>query len=263
MKMDELKGEWALVTGASAGIGREYALALARAGMNVVLVARRLDRLQALAATISETAGTKTLVIAQDLGVAGAAARVAEQVNAASISIRLLVNNAAFGRWGRFGDSEQAVYAAMLQTNVTSLTELCRAFMPALAKNAPSAVVNVASGAAYQPVPYMAAYAASKAFVLNFSQALHGEWRDQGILVQTLVPGPTDTEFDHHAGAYQSALQTRGPAEKVVADSMAALATGQPVALNARGTLKQRIFAALFPPRFVIEQVGKMFRPPA
>ena len=88
MKMDELKGEWALVTGASAGIGREYALALARAGMNVVLVARRLDRLQALAATISETAGTKTLVIAQDLGVAGAAARVAEQVNAASISIR-------------------------------------------------------------------------------------------------------------------------------------------------------------------------------
>jgi len=172
------------------------------------------------------------------------------------------VNNAAFGRWGRFEAAPRATYHEMLQANIVALVELTHAFLPDLAAATPSAVVNVASAAAYQPVPFMAVYAASKAFVMSFSQALYGEWKERGVLVQTLVPGATETEFDQVAGAYASAITTRGSPVKVVQDSILALERGNPIALNARGTFKQRFFAGLFPPQFVIAQVAKMFRPP-
>lgn len=262
MNLDEMKGEWALVTGASAGIGHAYATELARRGLNVVLVARRQERLEALAMELSGMFATRSVIVSEDLGVPGAAGRIAGQVSAKGIQLRLLVNNAAVGHWGRFEDVGQEAYRSMLQTNIVALVELTRAFLPDLAARTPSAVVNVASGAAYQPVPFMAAYAASKAFVLSFSQALYGEWVARGVLVQALVPGPTKTEFDQLAGAYSSAIKGRGAATKVVQDSIAALAQGGPIAMNAKGTFKQRFFVALFSPKFVIRQVGKMFRPP-
>lgn len=262
MKLEPLRGEWALVSGASAGIGREYCTQLARRGVNLVLVARREERLASLAKGLESDFGVRTLTVVQDLSAPGAAQSVVERVAAAGLDIRLLVNNAAFGRWGRFEDSSPVLYREMLEANVVALVELTRAFLPQLAKHTPSAVVNVASAAAYQPVPYMAVYAATKAFVLSFSQALYGEWFDRGVLVQTLVPGPTDTEFDQIAGAYASALVARGSPVKVAQESILALERDAPVALSARGTYKQRLFAGLFPPRFVIAQVAKMFRPP-
>lgn len=262
MNVDLLRNHWALVTGASSGIGREYCLQLAKRGVNLVLVARREERLSALAESLGRDHGVKTLVVVQDLSLVGAADAVRAKVSAAGVSVRLLINNAAFGRWGRFEQTPQAVYRDMLQINVVALVELTHAFLPQLASGAPSAIVNVASGAAYQPVPFMAAYAASKAFVLNFSQALFGEWERRGVLVQTLIPGPTDSEFDQVAGAYASAIMTRGAPEAVVRDSLQALGRGSPVALNAPGVFKQRLFAGLFPARFVIAQVAKMFRPP-
>jgi short-subunit dehydrogenase len=105
-------------------------------------------------------------------------------------------------------------------------------------------------------------YAATKSFVLSFSQALHNEWEEHGVLVQALVPGPTRSEFDEVAGAYASALGERGDPALAVRDSLAALGRGTPVALNAKGTYRQRLFAGLFPPRVVIRTVAKMFRPP-
>lgn len=262
MKLDEIRGEWALVTGASSGIGQEYCRQLAARGVNVVLVARRHERLATLAAGLERDHGVQTLIIVQDLSAPGAASAVAGKVNGAGIRIRVLVNNAAFGRWGRFEDSGLKTYHDMLQANVVALVELTHAFLPALASAVPAAIVNVASAAAYQPVPYMAVYAATKAFVLSFSQALYGEWIDRGVIVQTLVPGATESEFDAVAGAYASAITTRGSAAKVAEDSIHALEQAVPVALNASGTLKQRFFAGLFPPKIVIAQVAKMFRPP-
>ena len=264
MKLDALRGEWALVTGASAGLGREYCVLLAAKGMTLIVVARREERLRSLAAELTaEFDGIRMLEIVQDLSERDAAAKVLQRVAAEGIRIRLLVNNAAFGRWGRFEDTARPLYGEMLETNIVALVELTHAFLPDLAARTPSAIVNVASAAAYQPVPFMAVYAASKAFVMSFSQALYGEWHERGVLVQTLVPGPTDSEFDQVAGAYASAIEVRGSPVQVVQDSLAGLARGEPVALNARGTFKQRFFAGIFPPEFVIAQVAKMFRPPA
>lgn len=268
MKLSELKGEWALVTGASSGIGLEFATQLARAGVNLVLAARREDRLQALAQSLQQECGIRTRVVAVDLSACTAAAQMRRQLRAMhegeSIRIRLLCNNAGAGRWGRFEEAASAdYYEGLTVLNTTALVSMCRLFFDDLRSFPSSAVINVSSPAAYQPVPFMAAYAASKAFVHSFSQALHGEWKDYGILVQTLVPGPTDTEFDAKAGAYESALTERGTAAEVVRASLAGLERGLPVISPAKGTYKQRVFAGLFPPHMVIREVGKMFKPPA
>jgi hypothetical protein len=150
----------------------------------------------------------------------------------------------------------------MLRLNTWAIVALCHELLPHLSSFPSSVIVNVSSSACYQPVPYMAVYAASKAFVQSFSQALYGEWNERGVLVQTLVAGPTATEFDDIAGAYQSAVQHRGTPQEVVQASLAHLAKGAPVATHARGTYKQRLFAGLFPPAIVISAVARMFQPP-
>lgn len=263
MKISDAKGDWALVTGASSGIGREFARQLARAGLHVVLVARRGGLLALLAQALQQEFGVRTRVVALDLTQSGAVAALKSQLAAEGIAIRLLCNNAGAGRWGRFELASADSYRQMTALNIDAMVALCRHFLPDLASFANSAVINVSSPAAYQPVPYMAVYGASKAFVQQFSQALHGEWRERGILVQTLVPGPTESEFDSVAGAYVSALDRRGTAEEVVTASLAGLAGGAPVVTVAKGIFKQRFFAGLFPPGVVIREVGKMFKPPA
>lgn len=263
MNIEQLRGDWALVTGASSGIGREFCVQLAERGLRVAMVARREDRLQALQAELGERFGAQTLVLVQDLAAGDATARILARLQADEIVPRLVVNCAALGRWGRFEDGSVDEYAAMLQVNVTALVCLTRGLLPLLAKRTPSVLINLSSGAAYQPVPFMAAYAASKAFVHAFSQALYGEWAGRGVLVQTLVPGPTATEFDDVAGAYASAVGARGTPAEVVRDALAALRGEAPMAVNARGVWKQRVFAGLLPPRMVIAEVAKMFRPPA
>lgn len=261
LDLPDWKGQWALVTGASSGIGREFATQLAVKGIHLVLVARRGALLDSLAAELTARHGTHALPLVANLADPSTPEFIRRRLEDEGIRIRLLINNAAFGRWGRFEQTDSATYRDMLQLDALAPVVLCRELLTQLASFPSAAVINVSSPAAYQPVPYMAVYAASKAFIHQFSQALHGEWGQQGILVQTLLPGPTATEFDDVAGAYASAIEGRGRAETVVAASLLGLAKGQAVVCSAKGTLKQRLFA-LMPAALVIRTVGRMFSPP-
>lgn len=263
MNLEDYRNSWALVTGASSGIGREFCLQLAPLGVNLVMVARREQQLKESAGELETRYSIRTLVLVKDLSQPSAAGEVWQAVNTAGICPRMLINNAGFGRWGRFEATPADVYQQMIQVNVGAVVAFCHTFLPDLVTFPSSVIINVSSGAAYQPVPFMATYAATKAFVSSFSQALYGEWRERGVLVQTLVPGPTATEFDAVAGAYASTLTARDAPEQVVRASLAHLRKDDPVAVSAKGIYKQRFFAGLFPPRLVIREVAKMFRPPA
>lgn len=262
MELGACKGDWALITGASSGIGREFALQLGAAGLNLVLVARRQPRLDDLAAALSQRHGIRVVAISVDLSHPGAISTIGSRLVAEDVRVRLLCNNAAFGSWGAFENVPAPTYQEMIRVNVAAVVDLCHHFFPVLSSFPTSAIINVSSPAAFQPVPYMAVYAATKSFLHSFSQALYGEWKEHGILVQALVPGPTATEFDQVAGAYASALKERGTPHKVVKDALDHLAKDTPVVTSAKGTYQQRFFAALFPPRMVIRTVKRMFQPP-
>ncbi|MCM2322998.1 MAG: SDR family oxidoreductase [Oligoflexia bacterium] len=260
-QIKDWKNDWALITGASSGIGEELARQLAAAGMNLILVARREERLRALGAELSARHGVSTVIECRDLTEAGAAQALHERLRKEDIRVRLLCNNAGIGRWGRFEKASAPDLERIIQVNVTAMISLCHEFLEDLRTFPQSAVINVSSQAALQPVPFMAVYAASKAFIHSFSQALYGEWQSYGITVQALVPGPTATEFDAKAGAYESAVQKRAAPGEVVRAALAALDRNAPVATNVR-LWPQRLFAALMPARLVIRMVSRMFAPP-
>lgn len=261
MKLHEAKGNWALVTGASSGIGREFASQLADAGMNIVLVARRKHLLDILEAELAHRYKVRALTLAVDLCQDNAISHIKSCLADNGIKIRLIVNNAALARWGYFETTSFEEYKEMIKLNVTAMVSLCHYFLQDLSSFPTSAIINVSSPAAFNPVPYMAVYAATKAFVNSFSQALYGELKDRGILVQTFVPGPTETDLGIAAASYASALKNMEPADKVVKASLAHLSGDAPLVLNAKGTYKQRIFSALFPAKIVIKTVARMFQP--
>jgi short-subunit dehydrogenase len=192
-------GRWALVTGASMGIGEAFARALASRGMNVVLCARSADRLEALAEAIRREHGVEAAVVAADLAQPGAAARAWEQASAGR-GISLLVNNAGFGLRGRFDELPRDRQAEMVALNCTAVLELAHLAVDEMRGRGAGGIINVASIVAFQPVPLMAAYAASKAFVLSLSESLAVENRDAGVRVMALCPGPTPSGFQAVAG---------------------------------------------------------------
>lgn len=194
----------ALVTGASSGIGLEIARELARRGHPLVLVARRLDRLEELGAELREAHGVEVRVLAQDLSEPDAAEALHAQLEGAPVGV--LVNNAGFGLQGRFVDMEPERLAQMLRLNVVALTELTWRFTREMQARGQGHVLQVASAAAFLPSPYVSAYAASKHYVKAFSEALRFELRGSGVSVTTLYPGITRTEFNAVAGAETPAL---------------------------------------------------------
>lgn len=224
----------ALITGASAGLGTHFALALARRGNDLVLVARREDRLQQLAALVRERYGVAAHVIPLDLARKNAVARLAEAVAEPGLAIDTLINSAGFGARGAFAELDRAPQTRMIDVNCRALTELCHAFLPAMLDRRSGAILNVASTAAFQPGPWMAVYYATKAFVLNFSEALHEEVKEHGVRVSALCPGPTRTEFAEIAAMGDSALFRRfaGAPDKVVADGLKALEANRAVAVS-------------------------------
>ncbi|GAA5102018.1 SDR family NAD(P)-dependent oxidoreductase [Nocardia iowensis] len=216
-------GKTALITGASSGIGAEYAAALAARGDDLVLVARSLSRLEALAAQLRQRHGIRVEVIGQDLTVPDAAARVVNELAARQLSIDVLINNAGFGSAGRFEDLDADREQAQLMINVVALAGLTRRLLPGMLERGGGEIINVASTAGLQPAPYFATYASGKAFVLNFSLALWSEYHGRGIKVLAVCPGPTETPFFETVGTRDAALGRMGTAAQVVRTSLRAL----------------------------------------
>jgi short-subunit dehydrogenase len=249
----------ALVTGASAGIGETFARHLARQGYDLVLVARRRDRLDQLAAALTAAHGVAVEVIEADLSQAAAVSSVEERLGQGDID--LLVNCAGFGTRGEFGDLPLARELEEIDVNVRALTGLSHAALAPMTRQKRGAIINVASVGAFQPVPYMATYAATKAYVLSFSEALHEEVRRHGVTVTCLCPGPVKTEFQQVAGVDERRLRMGWVSpDKVVAAALRASAKGRaitvPGPMNALASTAPR-----FTPRFLVRKVaGAMFR---
>ena len=185
----------ALITGASAGLGAEFARQLSKQGHRLVLAARRKDRLQALAAELGNARAVEI-----DLSKHDAATDLMTDIEAQGETVDLLVNNAGFGLIGRFAELDAKRERQMIDLNTGALTDLCRAVAPAMIERKSGGIINVASTAAFQPGPKMAVYFATKAFVLSLTEALHEELKPHGIKVSCLCPGPTRTEFGEVAG---------------------------------------------------------------
>src|SRR3954471_5413702 len=190
-----------LITGASAGLGVEFARQCRARGDTLLLVARRKERLETLAAELGQSHA-----LAADLGRAGAAAALFEEVAALGLEVETLVNNAGFGLVGRFAELDDERQLAMIDLNVRALTELCRLALPPMLARGSGAILNVASTAAFQAGPYSAVYYASKAYVLSLTEALHQEAKGTGVRITALCPGPTATEFFEVAGSAEGTL---------------------------------------------------------
>jgi uncharacterized protein len=190
----------AIVTGASSGIGAELARELARRGHGLTLVARREDRLKALADELGQAHGVRTEVIAADLSDADSRGELPAQLEARGLTADILVNNAGFTTMGAVARSARTSELAMIRTNVEAVVDLCTLFVPGMVTRHRGAILNTASTAAFQPLPGQAGYGASKAFVLSYSRALGAELRGSGITVTALCPGPVETGFAEAAG---------------------------------------------------------------
>jgi uncharacterized protein len=190
----------ALITGASAGIGKEFARLYAAKRYDLVLVARRADSLAQLADELSRAYGVVSHVIPADLADPAAPTFIHSSVSSKSLQIDVLVNNAGFGFHGRFSSVPVEKHMGMIQVNISSLVHLTRLFLPEMVARKSGGVMNVASTAAFVPGPMMSVYYATKAFVLSFSEALWNEMRGTGVSVSCLCPGATITEFQIHSG---------------------------------------------------------------
>jgi short-subunit dehydrogenase len=218
---------YALVTGASSGIGECFARALGARKWNLVLVARTGQKLSALAKELGPAYGIVVAPLSLDLSAPGAARGLAATLHERQLEIGLLVNNAGFGARGHFHTLSLDRQSEMLRLNTQALTELTRLVVPAMVANRHGAIINVSSTASFQPVPYTAVYAASKAFVTSFSMSLAEELRPYGISVVTLCPGGTRTNFFEasHYGARKLPGGLQDPKE-VVAEALEALDRG-------------------------------------
>ena len=198
--MERWRGKWALITGASAGIGLALAAQLAAGGTNLILTARRRERLETLAGRLSEQHGVRIEVFPADLTLPVAPEQLFAFTEKQRIAVDLLVNNAGFGTYGRFHISDRTRQLAMVQVNVAAVVALTHLYLPRMIERRRGDILIVASTAAFQGLPYLATYAATKAFDLLFAEALAEEVRDKGIRVCALCPGPTATEFQAVAG---------------------------------------------------------------
>lgn len=222
-----------LITGASAGLGEGFARAFAAEGKDLILTARRVDRLEALAAALRGM-GVTVDIFAADLANPTAPTKLIADIAAAGLGIDTLINNAGFGLRGPVADLDADQQVGMIDVNCRALVALSRAVLPQMIAAGQGGILNVASTAAFQPGPWMSVYYATKAFVLSFSEGLHEEVKDRGVRVAALCPGPTRTEFAEVAGMGDSALFQRfaSDADTVVRDGLKALSANQAVKVS-------------------------------
>lgn len=258
----EYADRWALITGASSGIGAEFARRLAARGMHVVLAARREELMQELAEELHTRHGTKSEIIVTDLSLPGEPQRLLAEVEQRGIEIELLVNNAGFGFVGELDDTNVDRILELIRLNISALTDLTYRVLPGMLQRGHGGIVNVASLAAFQPVAYMGAYAASKAFVLHFSEALWSETRERGVTVLALCPGTTRTEFFDIAGVpgwlrKRRALSTG----QVVKAALKALDKGRQYVVPGWGNYLLSLTVRLARRKMVVKQSMRFFRP--
>jgi hypothetical protein len=252
----------ALITGASSGLGEEFARQLARENYDLVLTARREDRLKAVAAEAMKLGSSKVEVIASDLGQADAAAKLHQQVTQRGIEIECLVNNAGFGTHGIFHKLPLDREIEEINLNITALVAMTRLFLDGMVARRRGTIINVASTAAFQPVPYMATYGASKSFVLDFSEAVAFEVKSSGVTVMALCPGPTRTEFQDIAGVNETGVPSFAymDAKTVVTQALASAKRGKSVRIN--GIINSVMAQSTrFAPRSMVARIaGAMFK---
>jgi short-subunit dehydrogenase len=254
----DFNGTRALVTGASSGIGLVFARELARRGASLVLVARSQDKLEELARELRPAVAVE--VAAADLSEPGAGTALAARLAGQGHQVGMLVNNAGFGMFGPLHEADPQRIARQVQLNVAALTELTCAFLPGMRERDRGAIVNVASTAAYQPVPYMAVYGATKAYVLSFTEALWAETRGTGVRVTALCPGATDTAFFGTASASASIGRRMAP-EPVVAAALRALDRGQASVIPGLGNRLLASSPRLAPRQLVARMAERTLRP--
>ncbi|MFP4375403.1 MAG: SDR family NAD(P)-dependent oxidoreductase [Spirochaetales bacterium] len=249
----------ALVTGASGGIGRVFAVKLAREGYDVVVAARSRGKLEEVAKEI-EGHGVRGVVIESDLSKPDAPKALFEAVREEGLQVDVLINNAGFATYGHFASIELDKELEMINLNVTALVHLTRLFVPEMVARKRGRVVNVASTAAFQPGPLMANYYASKAYVLHFSEAIANELQGTGVTVTALCPGPTASGFQERAGMDNVKLVKSGlmSAEKVVDIGYRGMLKGKPVVIPG---LKNRMLAQstrFFPRKMTVKVVRNL-----
>ena len=251
-----------LITGASSGIGEVFARRFAAQGADLVLVARRRNRLAALADELQQAHGITATVLERDLAVSGAAQSIADDLDRAGLRIDGLVNSAGFGTAGPFAEENIDRITAEIQVNVAALTALTRLMMPALLAAPTGLLINVSSTAAYQPLPNMAVYAATKAYVTALTEAIWQETRGSSLRVLALAPGPTETEFFDVAGSDLFRVAPAVSAEQVVDAAMALLGTrnSSPSHIVGTGNRLTAIGARLAPRRLALAIAARLTR---
>lgn len=261
-ELESFKGNWGLITGASSGIGLEYAKRLARIGMNLVLVARNQGPLNAVAQELEKENHIQTRVISADLAQPKNSIKIAEALKTEGIRIRFLCHSAGFGNWGSFIEGDSEVLTNLVNLNTNSLIELLLRFHDDLASHATSAVVIVSSRAGLHPMPTMAVYAAAKSFAQSLSQALHVEWEKEGIYVQALMPGAVDSLLEANRELLSKGILRRDEMEtpkEVVDASLRGFALKKPRIMTGKGTAMQRFFSTVLPTRLYLRLVMRHY----
>jgi short-subunit dehydrogenase len=256
----EWRGKWALVTGASAGIGVALAEELAAGGTHLVLTARRKDRLEALAKALMAKYNVKTEVCVADLAEPSAPERIFAFTKEKGIEIELLINNAGFGQYGEVPAVETKRLLDMVQVNCSAVVHLTRLYLPEMVARRRGDVLILASTASFQAVPYISTYAATKAFDLLFAEGLAEEMKPYGIRVCALCPGSTESEF-HVVSGQEKFKKNAETAEKVARTGLKALAAGKSYVISGLGNYLGAHGERLVPRRFVTKVAAGMFKP--
>ena len=257
----EYTGKTAIITGASSGIGLAYAEEFAKRGANLVLVARRKDLLEAIAQRLSESTNVNVTTVPMDLATLGAGQKLVKELAAKKIDVDFLINNAGFGTSGRLVHEDRDKVQQEIVLNIATLVDLTTAYLPALLAKNSGAIVNIASTASYQPVPGMAVYAATKAFVRSFTSAVWGEVANSNVRVLAVSPGATETSFFDIAGAKPSSAMA--PVENVVKTTFKALDArkSKPQVIDGAINRVTALASKLLPQTLVIKVAASMFLP--
>lgn len=262
MNLDQWKGRWTLITGASAGIGKAFAEQLAKGGSNLVLTARRADRLEALAAQLRSAHSIQVECVAADLDLPDAPEQIFKFTQSKGLVVDFLINNAGFGQYGEFRTTALDRQLSMVQVNCMAVVHLTHLYLPGMMERRRGDILILASTASFQAVPYMSVYAATKSFDLLFAEGLAREVSSYGIRVCALCPGATESEFHVVASAPTDrpgrSVET---AEQVVLVGLEAIAAGKHHVVSGFSNRAAAQLQRVLPRRVVTSATAKLFRP--